>query len=392
MATLISFTENESVETKKDIAKLQFKQPCRNYYANMLIPQNNESVNFQNEFQTSLYDDNASNLELENILNDAISLNLESESILNDITTLNLETDTILNGFVNANAECDAILNEVTPLNLETSKPICEVSKLGCEISKNNFEESKEISKLSIPLGKESEIRRTRIESLDIVKPVDLKIIDDLNNTLKFEKNSPKTKKHSLNSKKKRNSKFKFPKSKKQRKEINDSFLHEKKDFICILCNLEFLSQDRYLFHLEQHENDSLDKFTCNKCKMHLHTENELWKHCQNDCLPDKVTSLEEAADFNADGKIICKICKLFILEERYEFHMELHKNAYLDVLKCLQCNKIFETETVLWDHHQTDHKCFTCIGCKKVFRNHASLDYHLKTSGHPSEYIFFIN
>lgn len=337
-------------------------------------------------------DDNASNLELENILNEAISLNLESESILNDITTLNLEADTILNDFANSNPECDAIFNEASPSNVERSNPNSEDSKAGYEISKPISEESEEISELSNPiLDKELEVQCTRIESLSSLKPIDIEIIDDLNNAVKFENNSPKKKKRSIKTKKKRNSKFDSPKSKKQRKEIFDSFHNEKKDLKCILCNLEFLSHDRHLFHIEQHENSNLGNFTCQKCKTDLSTEDELWKHCQNDCLPDNVASLEEASDFNAEDKIICKVCKaLFILKERYEFHMELHESGDFEVLKCSKCNKVFETETVLWDHHQTEHKRFACVGCERIFRRKASLDYHLKTSGHPSEYFFY--
>ncbi|KAG5327439.1 ZNF41 protein, partial [Pseudoatta argentina] len=79
-----------------------------------------------------------------------------------------------------------------------------------------------------------------------------------------------------------------------------------------------------------------------------------------------------------------CNLCGArYILQEKYEFHMERHKLNKIDKYVCTKCDKETKNENLLWDHYLHMHKSsiqYLCLKCKKVFMKKAHLIAHQKT------------
>ncbi|XP_018398480.1 PREDICTED: zinc finger protein 615-like [Cyphomyrmex costatus] len=83
------------------------------------------------------------------------------------------------------------------------------------------------------------------------------------------------------------------------------------------------------------------------------------------------------------NAKQVCNLCGAwYILQDKYEFHMERHKLNKIDKYVCTKCDKETKNENLLWCHYLNHHKNsneFLCLKCKKVFVKRSNLVAHQK-------------
>ncbi|XP_015519432.2 zinc finger protein 208 isoform X1 [Neodiprion lecontei] len=198
----------------------------------------------------------------------------------------------------------------------------------------------------------------------------------------------------------------------------------------CEECGARFVLRERYEFHMERHKLGNIKIFSCMICGKRFKSENILWDHYQYQhksgeriaCMTcnktfvkranlnyhlktfghkggKRVTSQDQIRQTETDGdfklsdisksrpKITCSDCGArFVLQERYEFHMERHKTGRMDVCLCMVCGRESTNENVLWDHYQYMHKRtkrYACTTCGKLFHKQSLLSRHQVKYGH---------
>lgn len=195
----------------------------------------------------------------------------------------------------------------------------------------------------------------------------------------------------------------------------------------CDDCGARFVLRERYEFHIDRHKFGNIKIFSCMICEKIFKSENILWDHYQYQhksgerysCVTCDKTFLKRAnlnyhlKTFGHKGgkvvsspddtsqtenmkisdvgrprpKITCADCGArFVLQERYEFHMERHKLGKMDVCVCNLCGRESTNENVLWDHYQYMHKRtkrYACTTCGKLFHKQSMLGRHQIKYGH---------
>ncbi|XP_015591273.1 zinc finger protein 43 isoform X2 [Cephus cinctus] len=197
----------------------------------------------------------------------------------------------------------------------------------------------------------------------------------------------------------------------------------------CEVCGARYVLRERYEFHIERHHFGNIKTFSCLICEKRFKSENILWDHYQYQhragekfaCITCEKTFVKRAnlnyhlKTFGHKGgkfvnsiehnqstdssnvklsdvgkprpKITCLECGArFVLQERYEFHMERHKSGKMDVCVCNLCGRESTNENVLWDHYQYMHKRtkrYVCTTCGKLFHKQSMLSRHQVKYGH---------
>lgn len=198
----------------------------------------------------------------------------------------------------------------------------------------------------------------------------------------------------------------------------------------CEKCGARFVLRERYEFHMKRHKLGNIKLFSCMICEKRFKSENILWDHYQYQhksgerfaCLtcdktfvkkanlnyhlktfghkggkvvssPDHIqqTDIESGVKLSDVSKprpkITCVDCGArFVLQERYEFHMERHKTGNMDTCVCTLCGRESTNENVLWDHFQYMHKRtkrYACTTCGKLFHKQSMLSRHQIKYGH---------
>ncbi|XP_012251346.2 zinc finger protein 43-like [Athalia rosae] len=198
----------------------------------------------------------------------------------------------------------------------------------------------------------------------------------------------------------------------------------------CEECGARFVLRERYEFHMERHKSGNIKVFFCMICSKRFKSENILWDHYQYQhksgerfacmtchktfvkranlsyhlktfghkggkivAIPDQIqkTDIETGIKLSDVSKprpkITCVECGArFVLQERYEFHLERHKTGKMDICVCSLCGRESTNENVLWDHYQYMHKRtkrYACTTCGKLFHKQSMLSRHQMKYGH---------
>lgn len=127
-----------------------------------------------------------------------------------------------------------------------------------------------------------------------------------------------------------------------------------------------------------QPENDNVEYITDDKEIDNITVITKMEEDCVNE---------NDTNDINISKNNVKQECNLcgarYILQEKYEFHMERHKLNKIDKYVCTKCDKETKNENLLWDHYLHMHKTairYLCLKCKKVFMKKPYLIAHQKT------------
>ena len=87
--------------------------------------------------------------------------------------------------------------------------------------------------------------------------------------------------------------------------------------------------------------------------------------------------------------QFVCDICQTILPTEiTFEVHMKIHSLEVKANCQYINCNKVFNKSSLLWDHKLNKHEMTkeawkevnsSCIHCKKVCRDKSQLKMHLK-------------
>lgn len=139
------------------------------------------------------------------------------------------------------------------------------------------------------------------------------------------------------------------------------------KPFKCTKCSKGFTSANHLKCHMDSHRDEN--NFKCEKCEKTFKTKRTLAGHID--------THAKRIKDF------ICKICNEdFNLLNEYCRHLTQKHGEEVPKPKCIICDKIFKTETLL-QAHLKEHKdlTFPCEYCNKIFTTMYKIKRHVKRS-----------
>ena len=172
------------------------------------------------------------------------------------------------------------------------------------------------------------------------------------------------------------------------------------KHFVCSLCNEDFENENEIGQHMkEKHDNESLSKKSridelhvteCPICKYKPNRKFALWTHCWNDhlkciqCEKTFETSEGVGSHFKEEHRNlrVCDFCnKCFSNEQIFTRHLMLfHPKGRKDsVSQCKICQYKPKFRFSLWSHSWKDHS--TCFGCDTKFNQPKEFSNHMKKS-----------
>ena len=140
-----------------------------------------------------------------------------------------------------------------------------------------------------------------------------------------------------------------------------------RKYYTCSLCDQKYGSKRSLKSHMGLHSKDIQSRL-CDFCGARLKSNTELLDH---------ISSVHGKKNF------LCSYCqKSFLDKASKEGHERLHTGDSL--LKCSQCDKVFQAESVFDQHMKTHGKCdglfnYKCDHCGKKFQFHSLFASHVK-------------
>ena len=95
--------------------------------------------------------------------------------------------------------------------------------------------------------------------------------------------------------------------------------------------------------------------------------------------------------------QFVCDICQTILPTEiTFEVHMKIHSLEVKANCQYINCNKVFNKSSLLWDHKLNKHEMTkeawkevnsSCIHCKKVCRDKSQLKMHLKKHSNKKDF-----
>lgn len=205
--------------------------------------------------------------------------------------------------------------------------------------------------------------------------------------------------------------KIKFQKSSSLMLHIKNK--HNNKQFICILCDENFLtisllkqhalthSRDSYcicqcgkmflntndlVIHKKSHQtqrNKSKNKssYQCNKCDKKFCHQINFIKHLRTHTEQFKNKSTMSLLMKEKHSKQMCHVCGKQLQQQYFEEHLNMHKGIkpYL----CYVCGEMFSNYGTLFRHqkiHTGEYTKYPCTHCTKIFKNKNDLINHTRT------------
>ena len=174
--------------------------------------------------------------------------------------------------------------------------------------------------------------------------------------------------------------------------------------FYCILCLLNFESQEALNLHNEQHflkenvnRNYVIPKYSCPLCKKSFQNKNSYHEHLldkshANSNILQPVVSLQKDASLDNLAKIsdtksissskCIKCTKKFLKFTIFERHKQFHRLS--SVYECPNCFKPLDSIKKIIRHksmHLKKERNFECFSCKKEFSKYVTLLSHFESS-----------